>query len=478
MRIMISSLAAMAVLGLVAGCMVGPDYHPPKTATPAQWTSEMAGGETNQSMTDSAWWKTFNDPELNSLVMRAVQSNLNLRVAEARVREARSLRGVAASGLWPKINADGSYQRERLSQNGFPEFPPGIPLEGNVYQAGFDAAWELDVFGGTRRAIEAANASVGAAEQGRRDVLVSLLGEVARNYVEARDAQQRLGIVHNNVTAQKEQLRLTSDRYHSGLTGELDVQQAASLLETTQAEAPEREQDFRQSTYALAVLLGLPPGALVDEMSTNSPVPAMPPVVPAGLPSGLLQRRPDIQRAERQLAAATAQIGVATADLFPKFSLTGDMGLQSVGVSDWFTAGSRFWQAGPTVQWRIFDAGQIRANIRVQNARQEEALATYEATVLNSMQDVETALTGYAKQQTRRESLAAALGSSRQVVALAEQLYHNGLTDYLPVLDAQRSLYAAEDSLAQSDRDVALNLVALYKALGGGWESFGEEARK
>ena len=469
---------AVGCLALLAGCKVGPDYHPPQTSVPAKWSSDLAGGETNQSPADPAWWKTFHDPELDSLITRAVQSNLNLRVAAARVREARALRGVASAGLWPTVNANGSYQRERLSQNGFPEFPPGIPLEGNIYQAGFDAAWELDVFGGTRRAIEAANASLGAAEQGRRDVLVSLLGEVARDYVEARGSQRRLAIVHDNVTAQQEQLRLTQDRHRAGLTGNLDVEQVSALLETTQAEAPEREQDFRQSVYALAVLLGQPPGALVDEMSADSPIPAPPPTVPAGLPSELLRRRPDIARAERQLAAATAQIGVATADLFPKFSLTGDMGLQSVGVSDWFTAGSRYWQAGPMAQWRIFDAGQIRANIRVQNARQEEALAAYESTVLSSMQDVETALTAYAKQQTRRESLAAAVDSSRRALALSEQLYRNGLTDYLPVLDAQRSLYAAEDSLAQSDRDVDLNLVALYKALGGGWENFSDEAKK
>src|SRR5579863_5888899 len=191
---------------LLSGCKVGPNYHPPKTEMPSQWTSEMVGGETNRNVGDAAWWKTFNDAELNSLIARAAQSNLNLRVAEARVREARASRGVVASSLGPTVNADGSYQRERLSQNGFPEFPPGIPLEGNIYQAGFDATWELDVFGGTRRAIEAANASIGAAESARREVLVSLLGEVARNYVEARSAQRRLAIARDNITAQQQQV--------------------------------------------------------------------------------------------------------------------------------------------------------------------------------------------------------------------------------------------------------------------------------
>lgn len=472
----ISAVLLAAVL--LPGCKVGPDYKPPESKLPAQWTSDLAGGETNSPATDAAWWKSFNDPELDSLIARAVQSNLDLRVTEARVREARAMRGIVAANLGPTLNYDASYQRERLSQNGFPEFPPGIPLEGNIYQTGFDAAWEIDVFGGTRRAIESANASIAAADEGRHDFLVSLFGEVARDYVEARAAQRRLEILHENIAAQSQEETLAADRYRAGLGNQLDVEQAQSLLQTTQAQVPTREAEFRQSVYALGVLLGRPPGDLLSEVSSNSPIPSAPPVVPAGLPSDLLLRRPDIRRAERQLAAATAQIGVATADLFPKFSLTGDAGLQSIGVSDWFTAGSRFWQAGPTMQWRIFDTGEIRANIRLQNTRQEEALTTYESTVLVSMQEVETALTAYAKEQVRRQSLTDAADSTRQTVALAEQLYRNGLTDYLPVLDAERSLYNTQDSLAQSDRDVALNLVALYKALGGGWEVFGEQAAK
>jgi NodT family efflux transporter outer membrane factor (OMF) lipoprotein len=471
-------MAVPGVLVLLAGCTVGPNYHPLETATPAQWSSPLAGGETNRAPADAAWWKTFNDPELDSLITRAAQSNLTLRAATARVREARAARGVAAADYWPSADASGAYQRERLSANGFPEFPPGIPLDGNVYQAGFDAAWELDVFGGTRRAVEAANATIASSEFGERDVLVSLQGEVARNYIEARGFQRRLVIARQNIAAQQDVLNLTRDRYQAGLSGDLDVQEAAALLATTQAQLPPLETGLNQSAYGLGVLLGLSPGALVDELSGDAPIPAAPPEVPAGLPSDLLLRRPDIRRAERNLAAATAQIGVATADLFPKFSLTGDIGLQSVGTSDWFTGGSRFWSAGPTVQWRIFDAGRIRSNIRMQNARQEQALAGYEQSVLGAMQDVENALTAYAKEQTRRESLATAAQASQQALDISQQLYQNGLADFLRVLDSQRSLYASQDALAQSDRDVALNLVALYKALGGGWEGVSQQAMK
>ncbi len=458
-------------LTLLAGCTVGPDYHAPKANAPAQWTSPLAGGATNTPLADATWWKNFHDPELDLLIARAIHSNLNLRSATARVREARAARGVVAADYWPTVNASGSYQRERISANGFPEFPPGIPLEANVYQAGFDANWELDVFGGTRRAVQAADAEIAAAEFGRGDVLVSLLGEVARNYVEARGFQRQLVIVRQNILAQQDELALTRDRFKTGLSSDLDVQQAAALLSTTEADVPTLETGFRQATYRLDVLIGQPPGALLDELSNAQPIPVPPAEVPVGLPADLLRRRPDVRRAERQLAAANARIGVAVADYFPKFSLTGDIGLQSVSASDWFTGGSRFWSIGPTAQWRIFDAGRIRSNVRVQNARQEQALAGYEQTVLTAFQDVENALTAYAKEQIRRQSLTEAVTADQNALEIANQLYKNGLADFLRVLESERSLYQAQDALVQSDRTVSVNLVALYKSLGGGWEA-------
>jgi len=455
---------------LLAGCTVGPDYHPPKTTPPAHWASPLAGGETNLPPADAAWWKSFHDAELDSLIVRAAQSNLNLRAALARVREARAAARVVSADLSPTLNASGSYARNRYSGNGVFPFPPGTALENNVYQAGFDAAWEMDVFGGTRRAQQAARAEIAVAEYGRRYLLISLAAEVARDYVEARAFQRRLAVANANIKAQEQILALTRDRFAKGLTGELDVQQADALLSSTRGQAPLFENGFRNAVYQLGLLLGQPPGALLDELAGAAPIPAAPPAVPVGLPSDLLLRRPDVQQAERQLAAATARVGAAASDLYPKFSLTGDVGLQSVSMADWFTAGSRFWTFGPTVQWRIFDAGRIRANIRVQDARVDQTLAAYEQSMLAAFTDVETALTAYAREQTRRQSLARAAQANEQAVALAADLYRNGLADFLSVLDSQRSLYQSQDALIESERAVSSDLIALYKALGGGWE--------
>jgi NodT family efflux transporter outer membrane factor (OMF) lipoprotein len=460
-------------LGLLAGCTVGPDYHPPKPAVPAQWVSPQPPGETNSPAAEAGWWKSFHDAELDSLARRAAQSNLNIRMAAARLGEARAASRVVSAALGPALDASGSYARERYSANGFPPFPPGIPLDADVYQAGFDASWELDVFGGRRRAVQAARAELAAAEYSRRDVLITVLGEVAREYVAARAFQRRLAVVTSNIDVQQQILALTQELFAKGLTGELDVEEAKALLATTQAQVPALQTGFSEAVYHLGLLLGQPPGALLEELNTIKPIPVAPPAVPAGLPSDLLQRRPDVRQAERELAAATARVGLAASDLYPKVSLTGAVGLQSISASDWFTAGSRFWTAGPTVQWRLFDTGRIRAMVRVQNARVEQALAAYEQSMLSAFTDVETALTAYAREQIRRQSLAQAAQASERSITLATDLYQHGLADYLRVLEAQRSLDQSQDALAQSDQAVSSDLIALYKALGGGWEEKG-----
>jgi NodT family efflux transporter outer membrane factor (OMF) lipoprotein len=459
-------------LVLLTGCTVGPDYHPPNVTTPSSWTSPLADGETNSPAHLAAWWKNFNDTNLDSLMATAVQSNLTLRIAEDHVREARAERGVVTGGLWPSVGSSASYSRNRFGANSFPPLAKfGVPLDYNLYNAGFDAAWELDIFGGTRRAVEAANAEIGGAEYGQRDVLVSLLAEVARNYVGARGYQQRLAITRQNIQVQQQILDLTSNRFQNGLSSDLNVQQATALLTATEAQVPSLETGFDQSVHHLAMLLGQPPGALMDEMSAEKPIPLTPPEVPVGLPSDLLQRRPDVQRAESELAAATARIGEAKADFFPKFSLTGFAGLESVSANNWFDYASRYWSAGPTVQWELFQAGSIRANVRVQNARQEQALDSCQQTVLVALEDAENALTAYAREQTRRKSLAQSVRANERALELATQLYNNGLADFLGVLDSERSLFAAQDALVQSDQAVSLDLVQLYKALGGGWQN-------
>jgi NodT family efflux transporter outer membrane factor (OMF) lipoprotein len=471
--------STVAILALLAGgCAnlpsVGPDYQKPATKAPEHWTEPLAGGETNAAAATAAWWKNFHDAELNSLIERAVCSNLDLRIAQARVREARAQYSGTFADLWPTVDAAGAYSRLRAPEHapvlGTLHLPPGSSYEDDLHIGSFDASWEIDVFGGKRRAVEAAKAHLSGAEFGQRDVLVTLLGEVARNYVELRGYQKRLAIAEQNIQAQENSLGITQNRFTNGLATDLDVQQAKTVLATTRAAVPTLESLVQTTTHRIEVLLGQQPGTLQAELADAAPIPAEPPQVPVGLPSELMLRRPDVSRAERQLAAATANIGVAKADLFPKFYLTGLAGLESASADDWFTAGSRFWSVGPTVQWRIFDAGRIRANIKVKNAQQEQALAAYEQTVLMAFEEVENNLVLYAKEQVRRRSLQDAVNASQKSLDTANRLYASGLTDFIHVLDAERSLYSAQDSLAQSDRTVSANLIALYKSLGGGWE--------
>jgi multidrug efflux system outer membrane protein len=463
------SLLGLSTALFFTGCAVGPDYQPPKTSAPAQWTSSMNGGETNGPVDLAQWWKSFNDTNLDAFMLIAVQSNLTLKVAEARVREARSEKGIVSAGLWPSVGSEAGYTRGLYGTHAYPTLPP--PHNFNLYNVDFDAAWELDVFGGTRRAVQAAGAQIGAAEYSQRDVLVSLLAEVARDYISARAYQQRLAIAWENIKVERNILGLTSNRLETGLGRDLDVQQAKAELNTTEAEVPSLQTGFDASVFELSVLLGQPPGTLVDQMAAKQEIPLTPPVVPVGLPSDLLLRRPDVQKAERDLAAATAQIGVAKSDLYPKFSLTGIAGLQSTSAGNWFQYASKYWSAGPTVQWEVFEAGSIVANIHVQNARQEEALDQYQQTILVALQDTETALAAYAREQVRRESLTQSVDANRQALNEAQQLYKSGLVDFVTVLNSETSLYASQDALVQSDQTVSLDLVQLYKALGGGWEN-------
>lgn len=460
------------VLGLLAGCVVGPHYQPPKETAPAAWTTSLVAGETSAPVELAAWWESFGDPGLDGLVRVAIQSNLTLRVAEERVREARAERDVVAGGLWPSASASAAYSKNRYGANSYPPLGlfPGIPLDYDLYNVGFDAAWELDLFGGVRHAVEAANAATGAAEYARRDVLVSVLAEVARNYIDARAYQARLAITQQNIAAERDILELTRSRYRSGLSSDLEVDQATALLTATQAQVPALESGFAQSVHHLSTLLGEQPGALLGTMSRAEAIPPTPPVVPVGLPSDLLRRRPDVERAERQLAASTAEIGVARADLFPKFSLTAALGLSSTSSSSWLEYASRYWSVGPAVQWDLFSGGRLRANVRVQEARTAQALASYEQAVLAALEDAENALVAYAKEQTRRESLTQSVRASEAALRVSTELYKNGLTDFLSVLDSERALLSAQDALVESTQSVSLDLVQLYKALGGGWQ--------
>jgi NodT family efflux transporter outer membrane factor (OMF) lipoprotein len=508
--------------------MVGPDYQQPKTPMPAGFSATQPA--TQPSTTQPAaeigrWWETFNDPVLNSLIDRAVKSNLDIRLAQTRVRESRFSTEIQRAGLLPVADADASYNRDRFSKTGFylgGTNPPtdlspgatgtpntgtgntinrsskaangkatsstGAPQSGlisslsktefDVFQGGFDASWEIDVFGGVRRNIEAARADEQAAIESGRDAMVSLLAEVARNYIQLRGVQRELAISAENIRSQQDTVDLTRSRFQAGLATDLDVARAEAQVATTRATVPALQTTLQQSIHRLGVLLGQQPTALQVELEKPAPIPPPPPEIPVGLPSELLRRRPDVRRAERQLAAATARVGVATADLFPRFSLTGSLGLAAGQFKQLGRLDSVYYTVGPSVSWPIFDAGKIQANIRVQNAREQEYLTQYEATVLISLEDVENALVAYSQEQARRQELQRAVDANRRAVDLANQLYSKGLTDFLNVLDSQRNLYAAQDALVQSERNVSSNVVALYKALGGGWEAQEQSAQQ
>jgi outer membrane protein, multidrug efflux system len=468
-------LLAIGLL-MLTGCMVGPDYRRPETAVPAAWNGLDATGPAGTSVTNAqpadlvAWWKNFGDPTLTNLVERAIQANLDVRLAQARLRQARATRGVVAAGLWPEIDAMASYRNSRSGGSSAGPSAGAGSGSRDLFQIGLDSAWELDIFGGVRRNIEASDADIQTAEEDRRDVLVSLAAEVATNYLNLRGFQQQIGIVSSNLAAQQHTAEITRKRHEAGFVSGLDVANANSQVAATKSQLPVLESAAQAAIYSLSVLLALQPAALAGELVTTRPIPPTPPEVPVGIPSELLRRRPDIRKAESQVHAATARIGVATADLFPRFSLTGSLGLSNaelLSITDW---SSRFWTFGPTVSWPIFDAGRIRWNIEVQNALQEQALLSYEKAILTALKDVETALVSYVKEHEHNRILSEEVGYNRKAVDLSMQLYVGGRIDFLNVLIAQRALFLSEEALVQSTRNLSTYLIALYKALGGGWE--------
>jgi NodT family efflux transporter outer membrane factor (OMF) lipoprotein len=469
-------------LSLLAGCTVGPNYQAPQMPVEESFESLPAPAATPSYATTpgqspaSQWWATLHDPILNSLIEQATRANHDLRLAAARVREARARRAIVAAGQYPELNAGAQYSDMRASENAWPYNALGssglsFPFEAGLYQAGFDASWELDVFGAVRRSVEASSADLAASVEERRSVLVSVLAEVARNYVELRSFQQRFEIAQHNLEAQRQTLELTAEQAREGVARQLDVSRAMALVSTTEAGLPQLRNLQWQAMHRLAVLTGQQPGALVATLSSSGAVPVPPTEVVVGVPAELLRRRPDIRRAERELAAATARVGEATADLYPRFRLTGSFNLQSSDTSKFFDWASRSWGIGPAVEWPIFNAGALRAAVKVRDAQQEQALVRYEQTVLQALAEVHDALTTFITEQDRRRSLQAAVKANEESAELSEGLFRQGETDFTTVLDARRQLYRSQEDLLQSDATVTTSLIALYKALGGGWET-------
>ncbi len=462
-------IVQLMIIGMIfTSCAtVGPDYIPVRPDAPEKWHAEMNSGlVVDQSAAESPanWWSIFNDAELSALMEEAVSGNLDLQTAISRVREARVLRGITQASLFPAVDASATAAKQRTTRS------DNNRGEIDIYSAGFDAGWEIDVFGGIRRSIEASQADLEAVQENLQHVLISLMAETALNYVEVRTFQARLDVLTGNVKTLEETYDLNRSRYQAGIIGELALQESLRSLESFRSGIPVLESGLSAAKNRLAVLLGKPPGELYPELSDTKPIPGIPQTVAVGIPADTLRNRPDVRRAERYLAAQTARIGVATADLYPRFRLLGSIGLESVDSGDFFDWDSRFWGIGPNVSWRIFDAGATRGNIEVQTIRQEQALIEYQATILDALEEVENALVAYAKEQQRQDSLSKAVLAAQRAELLALDRYKAGLEGFFNVLDTQRSLLALQDELEQSRGGVVGNLVRLYKALGGGWE--------
>lgn len=470
----ILSLAFILILA-TGGCMVGPDYSKVQPETREDWYARMEKGlEKTRPKRDrlAKWWQVFDDPVLTQLEKMAVQGNLDLKTALSRIRQARLKRGVSRSAFSPTLNSQGQVQKQRSSQSMNPmrtEYS-GLDWENEFYMLSFDSAWELDVFGGLRRSVQAAQAELEASRADLNDVLISLMAEVALNYIEARTYQDRLEITRANIRTQKKTYNLNKSRYQAGIIDELAVQQSLRNLERTRSQIPRLKSGLRAAKNRLSVLVGQKPGSLEEEIDFGKPIPDIPDRVAVGIPAEAMRRRPDIRRAERRLAAQTARIGVATAELYPKFHLIGDIGLRAIDEENYFfDAQSRFWDIGPGISWKIFQGGSLRLNIELQSEKQKQALIHYKSTVLKAQEEVENALTAYAKEQIRHQSLKRSVAAAKRTEFLAEDRYKAGLVDFYNVLDAQRSLLELQDELTQSKGEVVADLVRLYKALGGGW---------
>ncbi len=477
----------LSIAIIQSGCAkVGPDYAPPQMPMPENFNKapeNFKNAKADDSKTESAnpeekekpklvapkdlveWWKTLEDPVLTSLVERAVKGNLDLKLALARVKEERARRGVARADRFPTVTGGGGATRQETSEQ--------MPFGGQsntLYNAGFDATWEADLFGGIRRAVESAEASVEASQEALNDTLITLVSEAALNYVEIRTFQARLAAAQKNQKAQEATFQLVKDRLEAGITTTLTLEQARYNLENTKSQIPTLRIGFEQAMNRLSVLLGKFPGSVNNELKKFKPIPVTPIDVVVGVPAEVMRRRPDVRQAERKLAAQTAQIGVATAELYPKLTLLGSVGLESTSMSTLFTGGAGAFSIGPKITWNIFNAGRVRNNIKIQDAKQEQALISYEQTILTALNDVENSLIAYADEQIRRQALIRSTEASQRAVNLAQELYVSGLKDFLSVLEAQRSLFSFQDQLAVSEGAVVSNLIRLYKALGGGWK--------
>ncbi len=463
--------------------MIGPDFIKPKAPVEKEWI-ETGDARVKTEKTDySQWWTVFNDPVLNTLIEKAYQQNLTLQIAGIRILEARAELGIAVGNLYPQQQAGlAGISRNALSDNTSTSL--GVDSPFNSLDLGFDAVWELDIWGKFRRAVESGVANLEASIAGYDDFLVSLTAEVARTYVLIRTLEQRLDIARQNVKIQARSLQIAKVRYEAGDVSELDVTQARSLLRNTQALIPRLESGLRQAKNGLAILLGILPSEIEEILGPAGTIPEVSPEVFVDIPAELLRRRPDIRLAELQVATQSARIGIAKTDLYPQFTLFGSVGLATSSgtatkaggadgsdLGDLFKSDSLTWSTGAGLSWDIFNYGRIKNRVRVEDARFQQLVVNYEDTVLRAFQEIEDAMAAFLRAQEEEKFLLDSVKASQRSVDLSLLQYREGLTDYQRVLDTQRFLTEQSDVLTATSGDVVLNLVALYKALGGGWET-------
>ncbi|MDG0025013.1 efflux transporter outer membrane subunit [Trinickia sp. Y13] len=496
--IVLEILACVAFLALV-GCTVGPDFEPPKSSTPEVFNrtqTEQAQSKAVEGRFGRQWWTLFNDPVLNGLEKQLADANLEVAAASARLLQSRAERRVAGAAEYPTLDGAASYNRERGSENGVLSLLGATPTQSqpqsasgaaplgvaampgskgspayNLYQAGFDASWEIDIWGRVRRSVEAATALSDASYEDRNAVLLSARAELARDYIELRDTQELLQIAHQNLDIANDALKLTQVREHEGVTTDLDVSNAAAQVENIESLIPTLESHSETTINAIGLLLGEEPGALGHTLAATQQVPALPAQVAIGFPSELVRRRPDIRKAEAELHVATASIGVAKADFYPRIMLNGSAGFQSLQLSSLASWASGQFVAGPSITFPIFKGGRLKGMLQLREAQQKEAAIAYRETVLRAWQEVDDALVAYDAEQCRRDRLARAVTMNERALSVARDRYKAGALDYLDVLNVQKQLLEAQSNLEQSRATAATNLITLCKALGGGWES-------
>jgi outer membrane protein, multidrug efflux system len=469
-------MGVVALVSAMTGCTVGPDYHAPQVQVKGKWADAPAtqpGGTSAGGVSDE-WWKGFKDAEIDSLVERAMKSGWDLKIAAQRVLESRAQNEIAGSRELPTVNAGATYDYYRKAG------PLGAVKPGDYewYLYGFDASWEIDLFGGIRRGAESAKASYEASIEAQHGVRLALAAEVVRDYIELRTSQRRLAIAEENLKYQERTLAITRERLRAGVVSDLDESRAEALVEATRATIPPLKSDAVRAIRSIGVLLGEDPDALTAELEKPAPIPVAPAELRVGLPADLLRRRPDLRQAERQLAAATARIGVARADLLPHLNLIGSLGAHDISASDLVDWSRRYGGIGPSVSWNIFDAGRTMARIESEKAATAEALANYQKKVLDAIAETENEMTTLRDEREREKSLEASVEANKRSVKTGSELYVEGVTDFITVLDAERSLAASEDALAVSEQAIGVHAVSLCKALGGGWAEADKTAAK